>query len=113
MKTSSVCFALLSFILAAGTASAQEPFQPTPQQAASISYICKGWRPIARDIYTLKTSGKPRPKSNSPLHAKIVEDIYYEKSSITSVSMAEEVGEQLCVPFIREKFRTGEMRLRN
>jgi hypothetical protein len=97
--------------LGAGGASAQE-FKPTPEQAASIAYICKGWRPIARDVYNLKEAGKPKPRANSPLHARIIDEIYYAKSSITSASMAEAVGEQLCMPVIREKFRTGEMRIK-
>lgn len=111
MKMFSVCVLLLSTSLTAGLASAQE-FRPTPQQAASIAYICKGWRPIAKDIYELKERGQPKPKANSPLHAKIVDEIYYPKSSVTSAAMAEMVGEQSCLPIIREKFRTGEMRIK-
>jgi len=111
MKTSSVCMLLLSTVLISGTASAED-FRPTPQQVASINYICKGWRPIARDIFDMKATGRPKPKANSALHARIVEEIYYARSTITTPEMAEAVGEQLCVPFIKEKFRTGEMRIK-
>jgi hypothetical protein len=113
MKMSSVQVALLSMALVSGIASGQETFTPTPQQAASIAYICKGWRPIAKEIYAMKTAGQPKPKSNSPLHARIVEEIFYARSTITSEAMAEALGEQLCVPTIKEKFRKGEMRIKS
>lgn len=112
MKMSSVRVALLSMALVSGIASGQETFQPTPQQSASIAYICKGWRPIAKEIYTLKAAGQPKPKSNSLLHARIVDEIYYARSTITSAAMAEAMGEQICAPIIKEKFRTGEMRIK-
>src|SRR5438309_1901029 len=101
MKKYSVCMALCLTVVGSTVGHAQDIFRPTPQQAASIAYICKGWRPIAKDVFALKEAGQPKPKPISPLHAKIIDDIYYAKSSITTESMAEEVGEQLCVPVIK------------
>ena len=112
MKKSSVSVAVLMLVLAAGSASAQEQFTPSPQQAASIAYICKSWRSIAHDVFAMKEAGKAKPKGTTVLHTRIIDDIYYEKSSITSAAMAEEMAEHLCVPIIREKFRTGEMRIK-
>lgn len=112
MKRSFACVALLSMALATGVVTAQE-YHPTAQETASIAYICKGWRPLAKDIYEMKVAGQPKPKPTSPLHAKIIDEIYYAKSSITSESMAEAVAEQVCVPMTKEKFRTGAMRVKN
>lgn len=61
----------------------------------------------------LKISGQPKPKADSPLHAQIIEEIYSPKTSVATDGMAEAAGEQFCVPVIKEKFRTGELRVKN
>lgn len=112
MKKSVACVLLMIDFLAADSAFAQEGFRPSPQQAAAIGSMCQGWRPIARGVYMLKTSGQPKPKANSALHAQIIEEIYSPRTSVASEGMAEAAGEQFCIPLMKEKFRTGELRVK-
>ncbi|MYN26956.1 hypothetical protein [Duganella levis] len=84
-----------------------EDFRPNAQQAAQIGATCKNWRPIAKGVYMLKSSGEKKPKANNSLHARIIEEIYSPKSSVASEGMAESAGEQFCIQDMKETLRNS------
>lgn len=93
-------------------AIAEDGWRPNAEQAAAIGTICQGWRQIAGGIYLLKAGGHTRPVPKSPLEKKVIDEIYSPQSSVITQGMAESMGEQYCIPVVKEKFRIGELRVK-
>lgn len=110
LKISIVLLLLSTFATNLATA-AEQPWKPTSEQAAAIRTICLGWRQVSRGIYMLKVAKYPKIEAKSELEVKIVDEIYSPNSSVVSKEMAESLGEQFCVPAVKEKFRSGELKL--
>lgn len=115
MKTAFILISLITATLSA-TASdnvaQQQGWKPDAAQAAVIGPICQQWGVIAGGVFMMKSAGQPKPKANSALHAQIIDEIYSAKTSVTTQGTAESMGEQFCVPVLKEKFRTGQLRVK-
>jgi len=92
-------------------------WRPTPAEAAAIGSICQGWRDRGVGVLLLRQQDAPKPAPRNEIDAKLIDEIYkYPVSQLNAKNidfrgMAGSDAEQFCMAAMKEKFRTGQMRL--
>ena len=93
--------------------AAPDNWTPDKEQAAAIGKLCDGWAQIAGGVYLLKQSGQPKQAGRSDLELTIINYIYQDPSPVTTKEMAESAGFQFCLPVMKRKVETGEIKIRS